>query len=158
MSEIPTELVANMFELAGKARILKEWLDASAVGSPQLSDREVLTLQVVNDFAPVTENELARVFGISPGSINEMVKRLIDRELLDKTETRDGGDRRTKPLAITEQGIQTLATIKSGSARRYTYLLHDLTPEQLDALAPIIKLMNQSAVEHIKHLVFRRYA
>lgn len=149
------ELLSRVFHIALRARILREWQVAHAARSPQFNDREMLTLEVINDFAPITEKELCKIFGLSPSSVNEMVKKLADLGLVDK-ET-EAADKRAKPLRLTPDGVSALEGIKAGSARRFGYLFASLTEDEQQRLLPVFEKIGRTVDTKVREMVFGEF-
>lgn len=149
-------LMVHMCDISLKVRILREWQQASRARAPVYGEREVLILELIEHFSPVTEGELRSVFGLSPSSMNDAVKGLVDSGLLDKT-ARDESDQRLRPLTLLAKGKAALKAIRESAAARYWYLLSELGAEQLAALRPVLKDIDKAATREIRRRVFDEY-
>ena len=150
------KLLSSVFDISLKARMLREWQRAHAARHPELSDRELLIMQIVSDFGPVTEKELAMIFGLSPSVINELIGRLADLDYVDKS-ARSETDNRVKPLSLTQTGLDILARAKSAMAQRFEYLLASLNEEEQKDLIPILEKINECASAKVRESIFNEY-
>src|SRR4051812_13140339 len=103
MSKIPhQDVVAAMLGTSFKMRLLRQWEAAGSVNQQPFNEREILTLQVLSEFGAQTEAGLARILGLAPSSVSELVRKLIEYRVVEKRET--GGDGRQKPVGLTNAG------------------------------------------------------
>ena len=146
-------LVAAAFSISLKARILREWQKTTRAEDQEFSERDLLTLELINDFSPITEKGLCKVLGIAFSSASDVVKRLIELGLVDSSDKSRG-----TPLALTAAGKEKLTRIKATSATRFAYLFENLNKRDIAMLEKVLKKIDNSAGETIQRLVFDRYA
>ena len=131
------------------ARLFSEWQNASQLGTPAFTEREILTLEACNEF-PLTEKDLARLFGLSPSSVNDLVARLAEEKLLTKPEGSRG-----KPLLLTKAGSLQLAKMRQATARRMEYLFESIEDQELNAMVPMLEKIGANARRFIETEVFQ---
>jgi len=150
------ELVEKLFSISLKARILREWQKANRAQDQEFSERELLTLELINDFAPITEKGLCKIFGLSFSSVSDLIKNLAEKGVIDTSEKMRG-----KPLALTDSGLQTLERLKQMSAARLIYLFESqessVTEQEAEIMLNIFKKIEKNAERHVQQLVFDRY-
>jgi DNA-binding MarR family transcriptional regulator len=136
---LPSQLRLAVMRLARRLR-------QEAGGDITLS--QLSALATVERRGPVSLKDLAEVERISPPSMTRISTCLEDRGLVVRTV--DASDRRVARLAITDSGRLLLEKTRS---RRDAYLarrLQALAPEELDALAhalPILERLIGEVVE-----------
>ena len=145
-------LLSAIFSISMKARILREWQKSTRAEDQDFSERDLLILELINDFSPITEKGLSKVLGVAFSSVSDIVKRLSELGLIDTSEKSRGS-----PLALTASGKDKLARIKAISATRFEYLFENLSEQDIDKLENILKKIDKSAEETIQRLVFDRY-
>src|SRR5206468_7650130 len=96
-AEMKTDVLKLLFSISLKARILREWQKANRAQDAQFSERELLTLELVNDFGPITEKGLCKIFGLSFSSVSDLLKKLRQAGFIEDKA-------RGKPLRLTEKG------------------------------------------------------
>lgn len=143
------DFLNRLVSISLSARLFREWQKASQLGNPPFSERELLTLEACNDF-PFTEKDLARLFGLSPSSVNDLVSSLVGEKLLTKPEGSRG-----KPLTLTKAGLQQLAKMKQAAGRRMEYLFDSLSPDELNSLVPMLDKIGANARRFIETEVFQ---
>ena len=110
-------------------------------------------MELISDFAPITEKGLCKIFGLSFSSVSDLIKRLDKKGILDVSEKTRG-----MPLELTAQGKNVLGKLKETSSARFDYLFQVLTPEEEEVLGDILKRIDTSAEKTIQQLVFDRYS
>ncbi|MCW5552133.1 MAG: hypothetical protein KIS67_08190 [Verrucomicrobiae bacterium] len=144
-------LMMTLFSISLKTRILREWQKANRAQDQEFSERELLTLELISDFGPITEKGLCKIFGISFSSVGDIVKKLTQANLVEA----DRG--RGQPLELTKHGKQRLEQIKEVSAVRFGYLLEGLTEKEQEAFLGIMAKVDKNAEQYVQRLVFDRY-
>lgn len=128
----PTQLRLVVMRLARRLR--------QEAGS-DITLSQLSALATVAQRGQVSLRELADVERITPPSMTRISTHLEERGLV--TRTVDAADRRVAHLAITDSGRQLLAETRS---RRDAYLarqLRALTPEDLEALARALPILER---------------
>ena|SRR5712664_3776548 len=145
-----TEVLNLLFSISLKARILREWQKANRAQDAQFSERELLTLELVTDFGPITEKGLCKIFGLSFSSVSDMLKKLTQDGLI-------GDKARGKPLVLTEKGKKWLQSLKQTSATRFEYMFESFSLKEWDTLFNLFKKVEKNAERYVQQLVFDRY-
>src|SRR5882757_5553274 len=76
------------------------------VGNAEITPRQLAILLSLQNGGPMTQAALSAVTRMDRSTINEMVPRMIERDLIDKTNSPD--DKRSLHLSITIQGLKAL--------------------------------------------------
>jgi len=151
-----TPLLHLVYDVSLKVRLLREHAKAASCGEEELSDRELLSLEVIEAFAPLKESALGSLLGLKASSLNELVKKLCDKGYVTKGTAES--DRRQRPLQLTEDGQRFFAAIKRRSARRYMFLfagIERLTdPAQLER---VLHHIRENANRHVREQVFGHF-
>jgi DNA-binding MarR family transcriptional regulator len=110
------------------------FLDGMAAA--ELTPTQFTALIKVVELGRVTQNHLGRLAAMDPATIQGVVRRLLDRDLMTRTD--DPLDRRTIVLAPTQAGL-ALAAQAVVAARRITEATLDpLTPEERRQLLSLL--------------------
>jgi DNA-binding MarR family transcriptional regulator len=140
-----------MFSISLKARILRVWQAANQAADQEYSERELLTLELIQDFGPITEKGICKVFGIGFSTASDLLDRLGTDGLLDEGELGRG-----KALQLTEEGRRRLDELKRLSATRFGYLFEGLSESDWESLTEIFKKADLNASTWVSRLVFGR--
>lgn len=150
------EALTKLFSIAVKSRTFRSWQEASEARLRQLTDREILVLELVDEFSkydPVTETVICKVLGVSPSSASEIVTKLTNLDFLKK-ETGDKGQTRGKPMAITETGVTFLDQIRKSGAARYAYLFSNVKDSDWPTIEAIFDGIDKAATIAVRKYVF----
>jgi DNA-binding MarR family transcriptional regulator len=110
---------------------------ADGMAEADLTPTQFTALVKVVEFGQVTQNHLGRLAAMDPATIQGVVRRLIDRGLVARTD--DPMDRRTIVLAPTAAGV-ALAGRAAAAARRITEATLDpLGAEERSALLSLLR-------------------
>ena len=101
------KLLALLFSISLKARILRAWQKSTKVSEQEFTERDLFSLELIQDYPPMTEKGLCKIFGLSPSSVSDIVKNLCEKGLIDTSEKSRG-----KPLELTPEGVRKLNEIK----------------------------------------------
>ncbi len=145
-----SEFLSRLVSISLRTRLFREWQKAHQLGDPPFSERELLTLEVVNDFKNITEKDIGRLFGLSPSSVNDLVSRLVEEKILTKPEGTRG-----KPLSLTKTGQQQLSKMKQANAKRLEYLFDSFSDQDWETIMPLLEKIGHAAQRHIETEVFR---
>src|SRR5882672_5108333 len=144
---IQNEVLKTLFSVQLRTRILREWQKANRAQDQEFSERELLTLELVEGFGPITEKGLCKIFGLSFSSISDIIKKLGEADLLDKSEKARG-----KPLALTKKGQQTLEDLKKVSAKRFEYLFESFSDEEWKDLMRLFDKVQKNVERYTQRL------
>ncbi len=155
MSNSTFEQVLNqIYEISLKARILREWQENHAARQPKYSERDLLVLELISIYAPITAKEIGSVFGLAPSSTKELIRKLELEKLLEFC-SKEQSDNREKPLKLTTFGEEELAQLKQSGVMRYEYLLRGLDGKKLADLSPLLGDINKSISATVQYFVFQ---
>jgi DNA-binding MarR family transcriptional regulator len=84
---------------------------------------------------PLTMNELAARMEISPSSATQLVDRLVQHGLVERTA--DPADRRALRISVSETAAQAVREFERERTRRLAALLAPLSDEELELLASL---------------------
>jgi DNA-binding MarR family transcriptional regulator len=143
------EALKRIFSISLRARILRSWQSSNQARDQAFSEREMLAMELINDYPPITEKSLTKIFGLSFSSASDILKRLKELDIVDIREKGRG-----KPLALTEQGKERLESIKALSSARYAYLFETVTEDEWKILLKVFKKMEDNVEQHIQKFVF----
>jgi Mn-dependent DtxR family transcriptional regulator len=138
-----------LFAISLRSRILREWQKTSQIRDDHFSEREILTLELIRDYSPITEKALTKFFGLSFSSVADILTHLRELDLVEQPEKSRG-----KPLKLTKTGIRQIDELRNASAARYGYLLDGLSEKEVESLAALYAKMDRNAERHVQKLVF----
>ena len=131
-----------------KARILREWQKTSPIVDENFSEREILTIELVRDYSPITEKSLTKFFGISFGSVADIVANLRKLGILEQA-----GKAKALPLKLTKNGIEQAENIRAKNIVRHNYLLENIEEKDIGALIEIYDEIDKNAERNVQSLV-----
>jgi DNA-binding MarR family transcriptional regulator len=128
--------------LVRTAPLVSRWIERLlAAHDPPFTVAQYLTLQAV-DQGEVVGAELARRAAVSPAAVSQLLATLEENGLLSRGRLED--DRRRQPLTLTEQGRWALRSAQTALRERLAGLLADMPPNEADALARLLELLQAS--------------
>jgi len=144
-----------MSETQTFSQIVRQWMDtfmhrsmrgwSQFVKSTGLSMPQFSILMQLYHKGASGMSELSERFGISPAAASQLVDKLVQADLLVRTE--NPNDRRAKQVALTARGKQL---IEQGIAERYRWmekLDENLTLEERNKVAEALKILDEAAKE-----------
>ncbi len=155
------KILEKIVTLSLKARVLREHQRAGASSTEDCSPREVLVLELISGFEKegVTERTLSRIFGLSPSSVSDLIKRLIERKYVEK-ETGEDEITRGRPLKLTGPGEDQLKAVKASDAARFAFLLSTFdgySKDEKDAVNKFLDDVNEAATTAVHERIFDKY-
>jgi len=124
------------------APLVSRWIDRLlAAHDPPLTVAQYLALQAIAE-GEVLGAELARRAAVSPAAVSQLLAALEEDGLLTRGRLED--DRRRQPLALTEQGQWALRSAQTALRERLAGLLGELPPQEAEALARLLDLLEAS--------------
>jgi DNA-binding MarR family transcriptional regulator len=97
------------------------------VGHAEITPRQLAVLLSLRNSGPITQAKLSALTKMDKSTINEMVPRMIERNLISKSNSPD--DKRANQLSITSHGLKTLKAILPGTIRSQEMILASLPKE-----------------------------
>ena len=158
MSEesVRKEVISRVFDIALKIRVHREWQKNNAAFPLKYSERDMLTLELIEQFPGITEKSLGIILGLAPSSVSLITTRLVEEGLINKN-SRNILDRREKPLRLSDKkGKSVLTKIKHSSAERYEYMFSRFSSEQLEAFKPLLDTIEETVSKRVNQDVFNR--
>jgi DNA-binding MarR family transcriptional regulator len=144
-----------MSETQTFSQIVRQWMDtfmhrsmrgwSQFVKSTGLSMPQFSILMQLYHKGASGMSELSERFGISPAAASQLVDKLVQADLLLRTE--NPNDRRAKQVALTARGKQL---IEQGIAERYRWmekLDENLSLEERNKVAEALKILDEAAKE-----------
>lgn len=110
---------------------------ADGMAQADLTPTQFTALVKVVELGQVTQNLLGRLAAMDPATIQGVVRRLIDRDLVSRTA--DPLDRRTIVLAPTPPGVALAAQAVAAATRITETTLDPLTPEERAQLLALLR-------------------
>ena len=150
------EMLRLLFSISIKGRVLRSWQEANQAGDRLLSEKEVLILELVDDFStfsPVTESVLCKVLGTSASTASDMTRKLQNLEFIAK-EHGSHGQTRGRPLSITSKGRGFLDLVRKSGAERVSYLFAEVSDEDLKRVSDVFNSIDRAATAAVKKTVF----
>lgn len=142
-----------MSETQTFSQIVRQWMDtfmhrsmrgwSQFVKSTGLSMPQFSILMQLYHKGASGMSELSERFGISPAAASQLVDKLVQADLLLRTE--NPNDRRAKQVALTARGKQL---IEQGIAERYRWmekLDENLSLEERNKVAEALKILDEAA-------------
>jgi DNA-binding MarR family transcriptional regulator len=93
----------------------------------------------------VSGGELARLLGVGLAALSGMIDRLVQQDLVTRTE--DLRDRRVRRIGLTRKGGELIASIFNAGEARMRAILSRLSAEELDLVARASQLLAKAAEE-----------
>jgi DNA-binding MarR family transcriptional regulator len=149
------QVLDQFYEIAIKSQILSEWHDNHAARLPTYTKKEILTLELVRMYAPITAKEIGNVFGLAPSSTKELIKKFEAENLLESC-SKEQSDNREKPFKLTASGEKTLEHIKQSGAMFFEYLLRGMDEKKLADLSPLLEDIRKSIAVTVQFFIFHK--
>lgn len=153
------DAIEKLFSIALKVRLFREWQASKTASEKEFSERELITLELIEAFPKIdiTEKKLSIIFGLSPSSINDIIKRLTESGLLEK-EADEEDITRGRALHLTKKGTEQLKKFKVSGAARYAYLFSLINDDEWDSLGKLLDKVDDSTTDAIKKNIFDIWA
>ena len=146
---IQNQFLTLVSSLSLKSRILREWQKTTRIRDDDFSEREILTLELIRDYPPITEKSLTKFFGLSFSSVASIVNHLRQLGVIEAAQKARG-----KPLVLTKAGTARLNELRESSAARYSYLVDKMSTEEIQKLIDLYETMDRNAERHVQKLMF----
>ncbi|HVN75141.1 MAG TPA: MarR family transcriptional regulator [Thermoanaerobaculaceae bacterium] len=111
--------------------------DLAIMAETGLTLPQMLTLYRLHDSSPQCVSSLAGVLHLSQPATSQLIDRLVEEGLVDRTE--DPGDRRRKRLAITPRGDRLVTRLIDAKSRGLDHAAGRLSPALRRRLAAVIQ-------------------
>jgi DNA-binding MarR family transcriptional regulator len=106
-----------------------------------LSYAQVRALVTLADEDAVTAGQLARLAGLTPGSVTTMLDHLEEKQIVERR--RSESDRRVVVVSLTPRGRELVAEKRARWHRRWNEACADLSDEQVRGAAEVMRRMTR---------------
>ncbi len=152
------KLLLSVLKIALIARVFRELQASSTLRPPKYSNRQILVLELIDEFAPLTEKEIRKMLGLSASTVSEILKKLLEDELITESVSKRK-DGRTKPMAIKKPGgEEVLKTTRAMATRRLSYLFAGLDEKDMETLIPLAEKIARAATTTFDQEILNRTA
>ncbi|AQQ71429.1 homoprotocatechuate degradation operon regulator, HpaR [Limihaloglobus sulfuriphilus] len=155
-NNVLADVLELIFDISLKTRILKEWQSSNAARKPKYSGKQILILELADNYDSLTEKELGIIFGMATSSVNDLVEKLVHAGLIEKHRN-ENGDSREKLIKLTEEGADELSEIKKFGSKRYEYLVSRFQESELEGFIDYLKLVDESVGSSMRSIIFQQY-
>jgi DNA-binding MarR family transcriptional regulator len=125
-------LLDKLYATSLRVNMLREWQKSNSVEVNKLDDRQVLLLQLINEFKDVNERAICVIFGLRYGSSSHLVKRLTEQGYIEKEVGRGG------KLSLTKRGEEMVEQIRAFSDARFEAIFSRMESAEKNALVVIL--------------------
>lgn len=115
------------------------------ISTPLTMQQLKVLITIAIDPEHATGQNLAALLHVSLASMSQMVDRLVDHDMVRRTE--DPADRRVRRLSVTTQGSETLRSLLSAGSTMPTPVLRLMALDDLRALVRGITALDRAATE-----------
>ena len=141
------QLIADIMGAQERLRALFADDRSNPLFNSHLTLSQLKILMLLERCGNVSGGELARQLNIGLAALSGMVDRLVQQDLVSRTE--DLSDRRVRRIGLTRKGAHLMGTIINAGADNMRRLLSRLTADQLDLVSQATDLMLKAAEEEL---------
>lgn len=141
--DINGKLVVNLRELSHIMRALYEG---------KASQKRILI--IIKEVESITQRDLTMRLGIQPGSVSEILSKLENAGLIQRTMSET--DRRTANISLTDQGKQMACEAAEQRSRRHGEMFSCLTEHEKEELLTLLEKVNTDWKQRYKASEERR--
>ncbi len=109
------------------------------VGHAEITPRQLAVLLSLRNSGQITQAKLSALTKMDKSTINEMVPRMIERNLISKSNSPD--DKRANQLSVTSHGLKTLKAILPGTILSQEMILAPLPKEYRRVFKHCLEIM-----------------
>lgn len=140
-------LDTSALHLLHRAGQCAEVLFTKETGHSELTPRQFAILSTVAQNPDVSQTGLVEQTGVDRSTLADIVRRLVDRKLLQRKRTRT--DARMYAVRLTAKGKAALSSMRPAASRVDARILSVLRPNQredfIESLGEIVRAMSRSA-------------
>jgi len=122
---------ASPVHLLHRAGQCADDLFSTAVGDGQLTPRQYIVLRCAAEADDPSQTALVETTGIDRSTLADIVRRLVERDLLERERTRR--DARMYAVRVTEKGMDALNRARPAEAQSEQQLVDAVAPEDREA-------------------------
>ncbi|WP_433297393.1 MarR family transcriptional regulator [Actinoplanes sp. CA-030573] len=139
------QLIADIMGAQERLQQLFAFDRSDPLFSSHLTLSQFKILMLLARHGNVSGGELARLLGVGLAALSGMVDRLVQQDLVVRTE--DLRDRRVRRIGLTRKGGELIGSIFNAGEARMRALLSRLSDEELDLVARASQLLVKAAEE-----------
>lgn len=109
----------------------------AAIGDPQITPTQFAALVKLFDEGEVSQNHLGRLTAMDPATIQGVIRRLADRDLIAARD--DQNDRRRNLLRLTPAGVKLVEALIVNGPKVSEVTLEPLTPDERTTFLALLK-------------------
>lgn len=151
--QIKKQVLTKLYSIGLKTRMLAFWVRTHRPTQDDHSYKEIFVLDLIYGFPPITRKSLGIIFGMSPSSVSDMIRKFMKEGLVSEEASADG-DGREKPLVLTEAGQAFLMELKQSQAVRYKYLFDEISAEEWQGLVGLLDKIDAAASRQVDEMIF----
>lgn len=111
----------------------------SKIGEPQLTPTQWAALVKLRDTGGASQNHLGRLTAMDPATIQGVIRRLVDRDLIERAG--DPQDRRRQVLRLTPAGAALVDRLSANALEVSRAILEPLTPTDRAEFLRMVKAL-----------------
>lgn len=115
----------------------------------QISIEQSQALFLLDNNISLTLSEITEKQGVNKAAISRRIKKLIKLDLVELVKQNKNVDQRLKYVRLTEKGRQYIKQTKAIVSDVSTYLLQDLSQEQIEKTLKNLRIVDQRIKEYI---------
>ncbi|MHD0396936.1 MarR family winged helix-turn-helix transcriptional regulator [Staphylococcus simulans] len=115
----------------------------------QISIEQSQALFLLDNNIALTLSEITEKQGVNKAAISRRIKKLIKLDLVELVKQNQNVDQRLKYVRLTEKGRQYITRTKAIVSDVSTYLLQDLSQDQIEKTVENLKIVDQRIKEYI---------
>jgi MarR family transcriptional regulator, organic hydroperoxide resistance regulator len=137
------QLIREVIFLQGTVDAVVKQFDAEPWIELKMTIAQLKSLFFIAAKGKTNFKKLADALGVTPPNITGIIDRLVDQDLVTRTENTE--DRRIMVLQVTEKGQELVNSLIESRIMKINTLMANLTTEELTALRTGLKGMLRSA-------------
>ena len=139
------QLIADIMGAQQKLQHLFGYDRSDPLFSSHLTLSQFKILMLLSRHGNVSGGELAGLLGIGLAALSGMIDRLVQQDLVARTE--DQHDRRVRRIGLTRKGTELIGSIFNAGEEKMRALLSRLSAEELDLVAQASVLLAKAAAD-----------
>jgi len=137
------QLIADIMGAQQRLQQLFAYDRSDPLFSSHLTLSQFKILMLLARHGSVSGSELAALVGIGPAALSGMIDRLVQQDLVNRTE--DVYDRRVRRIALSKKGADLIGSIFNAGEAKMRALLSRLSAEELEIVSQATLLLAKAA-------------
>lgn len=137
------QLIADIMVGQGRLRSVFAGDRAGPLFGSHVTMSQLKILMLLSRHGAISGGELARLLGVGLAALSGMIDRLVQQDLVARTE--DQRDRRVRRIGLTRAGSKLIGDIFDAGQERMRTLLSRLSAEELEVIARATDLLTKAA-------------